>query len=98
MAVTFHIPGPLQSFADGRRLVHLEIAPASLAEALDALFMVYPGIRDRLLNEQGIIREHINLFIGNEDIRYLGGLAATLADASEIVIVPAVSGGLKKTT
>jgi hypothetical protein len=66
MAVTFHIPGPLQSFADGKRLVHLDVAPRSLAEALDALFMVYPGIRDRLVNEQ-------------------------------IVIVPAVSGGLAKT-
>jgi molybdopterin converting factor small subunit len=68
-----------------------------LAEALDALFMVYPGIRDRLLNEQGIIREHINVFIGNQDVRYLGNLAATLADPVEIVIVPAVSGGLRKT-
>ena len=94
MAVTFHIPGALQSLTDGRRSVRLEISPGSLAGALDALFMVYPGVRDRMLTEQGVLREHINVFVGNEDVRYLGGLAARLSDPTEIVIVPAVSGGL----
>ncbi len=93
MAVTFHIPGPLQSFADGKRSLHLEVSPATLGEALDALFMVYPGIRDRIVTEQGAVREHINVFVDKEDSRYIGGLAARLADSAEIVIVPAVSGG-----
>jgi sulfur-carrier protein len=93
MAVTFHIPGQLQSLTDGLRSVQLDIAPASLREALDALFMVYPGVRDRIVNEQGILRDHINLFVGKEDARYLGGLAASLNGPAEIVILPAVSGG-----
>lgn len=96
MAVTFHIPGPLQSLAEGRRSVHLEISPASLGEALDALFMLYPGMRYRIMTEQGLVREHINVFIGKEDIRYLGGLTAKLPDPAEVVIVPAVSGGTVK--
>jgi sulfur-carrier protein len=93
MSVTFHIPGPLQVFTDGKRAINLEVSPATLGEALDALFMVYPGIRDRILTEQGAVREHINVFIDKEDSRYVGGLAARLSDPSEIVIVPAVSGG-----
>jgi molybdopterin converting factor small subunit len=55
--------------------------------------MAYPGIRDRVVNEQGQVRQHINIFIGNENIRYTGGLASPLSEGSEISIVPAVSGG-----
>lgn len=93
MAVTFHIPGPLQSLTDNRRSVDLAASPGCLAEALEALFRRYPGIRDRLLTEQGSVREHINIYIGKEDIRYMDGLKTKLSDAAEIVILPAVSGG-----
>jgi len=93
MAVTVHIPGPLQGLTEGRRSVQLRASVKSLAEALEALFINYPGVRDRLLTEQGSVREHINIFIDKEDIRYLDGLATKLTDRAEIVILPAVSGG-----
>ena len=93
MAVVFHIPGPLQGLTEGRRSVQLSTSAESLAEALDALFISYPGVRDRLLTEQGSVREHINIFVGKEDIRYMDGLATKLGDQAEIVILPAVSGG-----
>ena len=93
MAVVFHIPGPLQGLTGGRRSVQLSTSAESLAEALDDLFISYPGVRDRLLTEQGSVREHINIFVGKEDIRYMDGLATKLGDQAEIVILPAVSGG-----
>jgi sulfur-carrier protein len=91
--VTFHIPGPLREFAFGRSAVTIEQSPATLAEALSALWKLYPGLRDRILTEQGQMREHINIFIGDEDIRYTGGLTSPVAAGSDISIVPAISGG-----
>ena len=93
MPVTFHIPGALREFTAGRRTVELSLSPATLADALSALYALYPGVRDRVLTEQGQVREHINLFVGDENIRYTGGLATPLPPSSEISIVPAVSGG-----
>ena len=93
MPVTFHIPGALREFTCGRRVVEIEQSPATLTDALSALYALYPGVRDRVLTEQGQVREHINLFVGDENIRYTGGLATPLPPNSEISIVPAVSGG-----
>ena len=93
MPVTFHIPGALREFTTGRRIVELAISPATVADALFALYALYPGVRDRVVTEQGQVREHINLFVGEENIRYTGGLATPLPPNSEISIVPAVSGG-----
>jgi sulfur-carrier protein len=91
--VTFHIPGPLREFASGRSTVTIEQAPATLAEALSALWKLYPGLRDRILTEQDQMREHINIFIGDEDVRYTGGLRSRISAGSDISIVPAISGG-----
>jgi molybdopterin converting factor small subunit len=93
MAVTFHIPGALREFTAGRGRVQIEHPPKTLAEALSALWTMYPGVRDRIATEQGQVREHINIFIGDENIRYTGGLASSVPDGCEISIVPAVSGG-----
>jgi sulfur-carrier protein len=91
--VTFHIPGTLREFTGGRSKVEVEQSPKTLAEALSALWTLYPGVRDRIATEQGQVREHINIFIGNENVRYTGGLASPVSAGSEISIVPAVSGG-----
>jgi molybdopterin synthase sulfur carrier subunit len=91
--VIFHIPGPLREFTGGRGKVEVEHSPITLAEALSALCAVCPGVRDRILTEQGQIREHINVFIGDEDVRYTGGLMSRVSAEVEISIVPAVSGG-----
>lgn len=93
MPVTFILPGPLRSFAGGKGEVKIEASPATLRDALDVLWTLYPGIRDRVMTEQGEIREHVNLFVGNEDVRYTGGLATALPAGSHISIVPAISGG-----
>jgi sulfur-carrier protein len=93
MSVTFHIPGPLRSFADGRSQVEVESPAATLSDALQALWVACPGLRDRVVTEQGQIREHINVFVGKEDVRYTGGLATRVNPGTEISIVPAISGG-----
>lgn len=93
MSLLFHIPGALREFTAGRATVKVEAPGGTVYDALSALCAQYPGVRDRVLTEQGQVRQHINIFIGNEDVRYTGGLATKVADASEISIVPAVSGG-----
>lgn len=93
MPVTFHIPGPLREFTAGRSSILIEQSPATLAEALSALWRFYPGLRDRITTEQGQMREHVNIFIGDEDVRYTGGLTSPVSAGSEISIVPAISGG-----
>jgi sulfur-carrier protein len=91
--MTFHIPGALREFTDKRSTVEIEASPSTVADALSALWKLYPGVRDRVATEQGQIREHINLFVGEEDIRYTGGLMTPISDGSHISIVPAISGG-----
>lgn len=93
MPVTFLIPGPLRSFAAGQNQIVVEPSPTTLADALEALWKRCPGIRDRVVTEQAQIREHINVFVGNEDVRYTGGLQTPIPEGAEIAIIPAISGG-----
>lgn len=93
MPVTFHIPGALREFTGGQSRVEIEDSPCTLSDALSALWSLYPGVRDRMATEQGDVREHINVFIGDENIRYTGGLMSPVKTGAEISIIPAVSGG-----
>jgi len=93
MPIIFHIPGALREFTGGLSKVEIGQSPKTLADALSVLWTLYPGVRDRIATEQGQVREHINIFIGDENVRYTGGLASPLAAGSEISIINAVSGG-----
>ena len=93
MPVVFHIPGFLRAFTNGSSQVTLEAMPPTAGTALEALWTLHPGIRDRVVNEQGEVRQHVNVFVGDESIRYTGGLGTPLTGTCEITIVPAVSGG-----
>lgn len=93
MPITFHIPGALREFTGGRSTVVIQHSPTTLADALSALWTLYPGVRDRIATEQGQVREHINIFIEDENVRDTGGLASLVSAGSQISIVPAVSGG-----
>jgi len=93
MPIIFHISSGLRSFAGGRDQVEIGGEPDSVAAALEALWALYPGLRDRVANEQGQIREHVNVFVGNENIRYTGGLRTAVPAGGEISILQAVSGG-----
>ena len=93
MPIIFYIPGALREFTGGNSRVEIPGAPATLGDALAVLWTLYPGVRDRVVTEQGQVRVHINIFIDNENSRYTGGLASPITAVSEISIVPAVSGG-----
>jgi molybdopterin converting factor small subunit len=93
MAVTFVIPSALREYAAGRGEVHLAAAPATLADALVLLWQECPAVRDRIVNERGEVRPHINVFIDGENVRHAGRLKAAVRDGSEIMLLPAVSGG-----
>ena len=93
MTVLFHISSPLRPMAGGDSRVAVSISSGTVADALAALWELHPGLRDRLLTEQGEMRPHVNLFLGNESIRYTGGLETSLPGDCEISILPAVSGG-----
>jgi len=98
MSIIFHIPAYLAAFAEGQRSLKLVSSPTTVHEAFEALWRIHPGLRDRILDEQGEVRQHINVFVGQESIRFAGGLGTEVPDKSEILIVPAVSGGMANLT
>lgn len=93
MSVTIRIPTYLASFAGGQNALALSGSPATVTAALEALWEVHPGLRDRIVDEQGEVRQHINIFVGDEAIRFGDGLSTKVPANTEILIVPAVSGG-----
>jgi sulfur-carrier protein len=94
MQVTFRIPGPLLPLAGGASEVRVDAAGPTLGDALDALWQRHPGLRDRVLDERGVLRRHVNVFVGRESARDTGGLGTVLSPTDEIAIIPAVSGGM----
>ena len=93
MSVTVLVPAALRREGETAAEVVLEGAPATVAAVLAALFAVHPELRDRLVGESGRLREHVNLFVGGESIRFSGGFDTPVPDGAEVTILPAVSGG-----
>lgn len=91
--LTVFIPEPLRAFCEGQSRIEIEESPATLAGVLAALWIHFPGLRDRIVTEQGDIRQHINIFIGDDDVRFTGGLTSRIPPEAEISIVPSISGG-----
>jgi molybdopterin converting factor small subunit len=88
--ITVRIPTPLRTLTGGNEQV--EVNGATLREVIDTLEKQHPGIRDRLLDEKGV-RRFVNIYVGDEDVRFLDGLETKLAAGTEISIVPAIAGG-----
>jgi molybdopterin converting factor small subunit len=93
MALTFVISGPLRELAGNRGELRVDGSAASLGDALSLLWRECPSFRDRVLTERGEVREHLNIFVDGESVRYSGGFATPVGENSEIVILPALSGG-----
>ena len=91
MSVMVRIPGPLRRITNGADKV--EIEGTDLAGLIGALEEQYPGMKERLLDENGELRYFVNLYLNNEDIRFLEGLQTSLNAGDEVSIVPAVAGG-----
>ncbi|HEY2900792.1 MAG TPA: MoaD/ThiS family protein [Polyangia bacterium] len=91
--ITFHLTGPLRQWADGASEVNLDASPADVRGALAALFALHPGLRDRITNETGAVRVHVNVFVNGEAIKFTGGLSTPLWDRATLHVMPAISGG-----
>lgn len=93
MALTFVISGPLRELAGDRSEVRVDGGAASVSDALALLWRECPAFRDRIINELGDLRPHLNIFVDGESIRFSGGFSTPVHDGAEIVILPALSGG-----
>lgn len=93
MSVTVHIPTILRSLTAGSADVVVTPQEATVQGTINALETAHPGIRARLLDESGAVRRFVNLYVGDEDIRSCGGLAAAVPAGGDISIIPAVAGG-----
>ncbi len=91
MAVTIVIPTPLRQFAGGSSEIEVEAATAG--EALEKLTTKYAELRKHLYNDQNNLRNFVNVYVGDEDIRDLDGLQTELKSGNEILIVPSIAGG-----
>jgi molybdopterin converting factor small subunit len=91
MSVSVRIPTILRTYTGGASEVSAD--GATLAEVIDYLDGNYPGIKGRILDEQGAIRRFVNVYVGNDDVRFLDALETTTPDGSKVAVIPAVAGG-----
>jgi molybdopterin synthase sulfur carrier subunit len=91
MAVIVRIPTQLRTLSGGNSEVPVD--GATVAEALKALEASHPGFADRLFDDSGKLRRFVNVFVADEDIRFLDGVDTPLSPGATISIVPAVAGG-----
>lgn len=93
MSVTVVLPRALMPYARGSNTLAIADRCASVADALSVVRRNWPGILDRIMTEQGDVREHVNIFVGEESIRFAEGLNTPVKDGDTLMIVAAVSGG-----
>ena len=91
MAVTVRIPTTLRPIAGGNSTVTVE--GSTVAEVLKALDAAHAGFADRLLDDGGALRKFVNVFVSDDDVRYLDGLNTPVPDGTTVSIIPAVAGG-----
>ena len=91
MAVTVRIPTTLRPLSGGAKTV--EVESGTLADVIGDLEATHPGFGDRLLDDEGNLRKFVNVFVDDDDVRYLDGLDTNVADGIPSSIIPAVAGG-----
>ena len=88
---TLRIPSPLRPYADG--VSEIEVQAENVSQAMDNLTDQYPALRQHLFNDAGELRPFVNLFLNDEDIRYLQGIDTALAADDKLMIIPSIAGG-----
>jgi molybdopterin synthase sulfur carrier subunit len=91
MPVTVRIPTPLRAVAKGN--ANVQAKGDTIGDVIGDLEHQYPGLRERLVDESGELRRFINIYVNQEDIRFLDNQATALKDGDEVAIVPAIAGG-----
>jgi molybdopterin synthase sulfur carrier subunit len=92
MSVTVRVPTILRSLTGGASEVAVDGA-ATLSELLDKLDAEHPGIRARVLDDDGKLRRFVNVYVGEEDVRFAEGLNTATPDGVTVSVIPAVAGG-----
>ena len=92
MAIEVRIPTILRTYIAGEKAVNAD--GATLSALIDSLEANHPGIKDRLI-EGADLRRFVNIYINDEDVRFIGSLEAELSDGDQVVILPAVAGGAR---
>ena len=91
MSVSVRVPTILRTYTGGESEV--TASGATLAEVLDDLDSSYAGIKGRILDDNGALRRFVNVYVGNDDVRFLDDLATPTPDGTQISVIPAVAGG-----
>lgn len=91
MGVKVRIPTPLQKLTNGQ--AEIQATAGSISEMIESLEKNFPGIKDRICDESGKIRRFVNVYLNEEDIRFLEQEATKLKDGDDVSIVPAIAGG-----
>ncbi|CAN5449288.1 MoaD/ThiS family protein [soil metagenome] len=91
MGVTVRVPTILRSYTGGESQVAAD--GDTLADLRDSLHAAYPGIKCRIVDEQGQLRRFVNVYVGNDDVRFADGLGTATPEGSTVSVIPAVAGG-----
>jgi sulfur-carrier protein len=91
MSVTVRVPTTLRTLTGGESEVAVE--GETLAEVIEALEAAHPGFKERLLDDEGQLRRFVNVFVADDDVRFLEGLDTKVPDGETVSIIPAVAGG-----
>jgi molybdopterin synthase sulfur carrier subunit len=91
MSVSVRIPTILRTYTNGESEVSAD--GGTLAAVLDSLEQSYPGIKGRIVDDQGALRRFVNVYVGNDDVRFLDALDTSTPDGAQISVIPAVAGG-----
>ena len=94
MSVSVRVPTILRTYTGGAAEVTVEPGDgATLQTVIDALEVDHAGIRARILDDEGKLRRFVNIYVGDEDVRFADGLATAIPDGSSVSVIPAVAGG-----
>jgi molybdopterin converting factor small subunit len=93
MPVTIEIPTAFRRFTDGAPRV--DCSASTVAEALDTLTKRFPGLSRHVRDDSGQIRQFLNIYLNEEDIRFLGGESCALREGDRVLLVPSIAGGLE---
>jgi molybdopterin synthase sulfur carrier subunit len=91
LPITIRIPPPLRKYTDGADIV--EATARNLSELFDGLDQKFPGIKKVLCAEDGTPQRFLNIYVNEEDIRFLGGAQYNFQDGDEVLLIPAIAGG-----
>ena len=91
MPVTVRIPTTLRSLTGGN--AEVKVDGATVGEVLGNLDGAHPGFKDRILDDSGALRRFVNVFVADDDVRYLQGLDTPVPEGETVAIIPAVAGG-----